>query len=203
MIFLASRKENSLAIGTILTLSLKTLMNFQTKLKNTIETRSLIQLELSSPRLFSLSQWGILISLILLTFYGVHEYTTLIHSISEHTAIIEQKKIMGQPRKKPLKLSGAEEIALQNAQRTVNYSWSQPFQLIEDASTDKVTLFDVAPDIEKRELKIQAQATDLLGMFNYAKKLNNSKNARRVIFNTEDIQEDQHQPVAFSLTVNW
>jgi cell division protein FtsL len=162
-----------------------------------------IHLDLRRSALFTQSRLVAIAILCMAIIYGLYCYGLLTKQISQKALRIEQEQQKIQELMKPLNLNPAEESALQKALKIIDYPWPIPFQLIESAASENVTLIEVQSDIEKRENRISAQTTDLTSMFDYAKKLKKAAHVRRVTLNSEEIQDDDIQPILFTITVSW
>lgn len=105
--------------------------------------------------------------------------------------------------RQPVALS-AEEIALQNdIIKDLNTPWSALFETL-DTETKDITLLALEPNIQKRTMKIQAEARTRQEMNTFLKNLERRSQLKNIILHQFDInQTDPVKPVRFSFDVTW
>lgn len=82
--------------------------------------------------------------------------------------------------------------------------WDDLFYEVEMAVDEQVSLLNVEPDTEKRELRITAEAKNLMAMLEYQKRLSTSELFRNVHVTSHQIQQqDPQKPVRFVVNAQW
>ena len=82
------------------------------------------------------------------------------------------------------------------------YPWEILFLTLEAEYTNKISLMAIQPNMEKKEVLISAEATNLHEMFDYVRKLSAQKTIGRVeLQNHEFLADSEQQRVGFLMTV--
>ena len=82
--------------------------------------------------------------------------------------------------------------------------WDVLFQEIDGSIGEQVTLLGIEPDIEKKELRIAAEARNLAAMLEYEKRLQTSRLFQNVHVASHQVQlQDSQRPVRFILQTGW
>lgn len=104
---------------------------------------------------------------------------------------------------------GAAELGLEVKQanevlRKLTMPWEKLFQAVEEAAGKDVTLLALAPDTEKRMVKISGEAKDFDAVLQYITDLGERKEFVQVYLQSHQVQEkDPEKPVRFSLLAAW
>ncbi len=103
----------------------------------------------------------------------------------------------------------AAELALEVEQanevlRKLTVPWEDLFQAVESPEEEDVTLLALAPDTEKRMVKISGEAKNFLAMLHYITQLEGRPEFGPVYLQSHQIQQqDPEKPVRFSLQAVW
>ncbi|MBI3523801.1 MAG: hypothetical protein HY066_04625 [Betaproteobacteria bacterium] len=82
--------------------------------------------------------------------------------------------------------------------------WGDLFAAIDATVVDDVTLLSVEPDLERKEVRISAEAKDRKAMLNYARILQQSKTLTNGYIVSHQINnQDPQKPVRFSVVAIW
>lgn len=82
--------------------------------------------------------------------------------------------------------------------------WGELFAAIDATVIDDVALLSVEPDMERREVRISAEAKDSKAMLNYVRSLQHSKAfSNGHIVSHQINKQDPQKPVRFSVVAAW
>ena len=99
----------------------------------------------------------------------------------------------------------AEEIKLANAvAERLTLPWEDLFQAIEARGSKEVALLALEPDVQKKTLRITAEARNKADMLEYVRNLNQDERLMNVHLVDHQIQtQAPGQPVRFSMQASW
>jgi hypothetical protein len=111
----------------------------------------------------------------------------------------------------PVELSPAEQRRASLAARrandvvaTLNVPWPRLFAALEAVNTQDSALLEIESDLDKRRLKIGAEARNLKAMLEYVQALEAQPVLESVQFQTHSTQQqDPQRPIRFSLSADW
>lgn len=82
--------------------------------------------------------------------------------------------------------------------------WSALFDAVEHAFGEQVTLLNVEPDTERREVRLTAEAKDMGAMLEYVKQVRQSPVLKDAYLASHQInQQDPQRPVRFVVNARW
>ena len=88
--------------------------------------------------------------------------------------------------------------------RQMSIPWDSLFEAVESSAGGKVTLLELEPDIEKREVKINGETKDYKTLMSYIMKLEGYPVFGSVYLQNHHVQlQDPDKPVRFSLLATW
>ncbi|BBB60553.1 hypothetical protein UNDKW_2280 [Undibacterium sp. KW1] len=102
------------------------------------------------------------------------------------------------------KLAQEQVIAINQAVAKLNLPWTDVFDALEKASSDKVALLQVTPNSQKASLKAIAETKNGDDMIAYIEVLKQQKLFTTVVLEKHEINEqDQNKPYRFQFEVQW
>jgi hypothetical protein len=181
-------------------------MNNLQKLQPLIFKPSLAKIHLSLLPATKIKKWELLfgVALIALLCYGMVEY-------SQSQAQLKQKKLkLSQlnyqqevSKNKPATVNKEESAAIVEAIGKLNYAWDHAFKALEKARMSEVSILELSPNVQTRQLDIVAQTTSLQLMLEYIKKIKSLPFVSRVVLNSDEFQDNKQQPVLFHIKLTW
>lgn len=88
--------------------------------------------------------------------------------------------------------------------RKLTMPWEDLFRAVETTASKDVTLLALAPNTEKRMVKIYGEAKDFDAVLNYITLLENQKEFGTVYLQSHQIQQqDPEKPIRFTLQAAW
>jgi hypothetical protein len=88
--------------------------------------------------------------------------------------------------------------------RQLTLPWEELLQAVEAAGGKKVALLTLEPDIEKHQVKISGEASDMMVLLNYIMRLEEQPVFGPVYLQSHQVQlKDPDQPVRFALLAAW
>ena len=106
--------------------------------------------------------------------------------------------------KEEMERSQTEIAAAKRIATRLALPWDVLFQEIDGSIGEQVTLLGIEPDIEKKELRIAAEARNLAAMLEYEKRLQTSMLFKNVHVASHHVQlQDPQRPVRFILQAGW
>lgn len=88
--------------------------------------------------------------------------------------------------------------------RQLGMPWDNLFQTLESVGSKDVTLLVLEPDMEKRLVKISAEAKNMAAMLHYIRQLENRDVLGTVYLQSHHVQlQDPEKPVRFELLAVW
>ncbi|MFZ6734890.1 PilN domain-containing protein [Undibacterium sp. Ji42W] len=102
------------------------------------------------------------------------------------------------------KLPQEQVIAINQAVAKLNLPWTDVFDALEKASSDRVALLQVTPNSQKASLKAIAETKNGDDMIAYIEVLKQQKLFTAVVLEKHEINErDQNKPYRFQFEVQW
>jgi hypothetical protein len=119
----------------------------------------------------------------------------------------ERAALQGAPRE-PLPFQGrSEKEALESARSVVEHltvPWDRLFGALEAIEEKQVALLSVTPNVQKRQVRIFAEAKTLADMLSYHQKLEQSPAFSEVALTEHEVQlQDPERPVRFNILATW
>lgn len=119
----------------------------------------------------------------------------------------ERAALHGEPRE-PLPIQGrSEKEALESARNVVEHltvPWDRLFGALETIEEKNVALLSVTPNVQKRQIRIFAEAKTLADMLAYHQKLEASPAFSEVALSEHEVQlQDPERPVRFNILATW
>jgi hypothetical protein len=97
--------------------------------------------------------------------------------------------------------------SVEDAMAALNVPWSRLFSDLEQALLDQketVALLQVEPDVERREIRIAAEASSLESALAYVRRLERSETLNFPHLDNHEVQLDQREtPIYFEMTALW
>jgi hypothetical protein len=97
--------------------------------------------------------------------------------------------------------------SVEDAMAALNVPWSRLFSDLEQARLDQketVALLQVEPDVERREIRIAAEASSLESALAYVRRLERSETLNFPHLDNHEVQLDQREtPIYFEMTALW
>ncbi|HEX6828061.1 MAG TPA: hypothetical protein VF104_03680 [Burkholderiales bacterium] len=124
-------------------------------------------------------------------------------------ALEERANLAGEgARKEQLPVQGrSEKAALDNAKSVVEHltvPWDRLFSALEAIEEKQVALLSVTPNVQKRQIRIFAEAKTLNDMLAYHRKLEETKAFADVALTEHEVQvQDPERPVRFNIIATW
>ena len=108
----------------------------------------------------------------------------------------------------PLPIQGrSEKAALEHARNVVEHltvPWDRLFGALEAIEVKQVALLSVTPNVQKRQIRIYAEAKTLADMLSYHQKLEQSPAFADVALTEHEVQlQDPERPVRFNILATW
>ncbi|MDO9420111.1 MAG: hypothetical protein Q7T66_05545 [Herminiimonas sp.] len=98
-------------------------------------------------------------------------------------------------------------MELKSANRVIRHlsmPWDELFREIEASLNEEVTLLSVEPDTEKQEIRITAEAKNLIAMLDYMKRVQDMTSFKDAHIENHQIQvQDSQRPVRFLISAQW
>jgi hypothetical protein len=119
----------------------------------------------------------------------------------------ERAALQSAPRE-PLPIQGrSEKEALESARNVVEHltvPWDRLFGAVEAIDEKQVALLSMTPNVQKRQIRIYAEAKTLADMLSYHKKLEASPAFSDVALTEHEVQiQDPEKPVRFNILATW
>jgi len=112
----------------------------------------------------------------------------------------------GQARALPVAVKSEQE-ALTQARQVVDHlavPWGRLFAALEQIDEKDVALLTIAPEVQKRQIRVYAEAKNLAAMLSYHKRLEDDPVFSVVSLTEHEVQvRDPQQPVRFNITATW
>jgi hypothetical protein len=123
--------------------------------------------------------------------------------IREHGAATRKKVVAvsteGDVQKVALEMKHAREILLQ-----LGMPWNELFASFEGVEASNVALLSIQSDIDKRRVKISAEAKNLSAMLDYVRAMEGRPTFAEVYLQSHQTQQqDPQHPVRFVLSATW
>ncbi|MEQ1668575.1 MAG: hypothetical protein ABL868_08990 [Sulfuriferula sp.] len=120
----------------------------------------------------------------------------------EHTT---QRQLPAAQSREPMTADRVLEVKRVNeVLRQLSVPWDSLFQALESVDSKEVTLLVLEPDMEKRLVKISAEAKTMTAMLDYIKQLENRDVLGTVYLQSHHVQlQDPEKPVRFVLLASW
>jgi len=133
----------------------------------------------------------------------VDEAAQVESGIREHSLAMRKKAVVPNAaddvRKIALEIKHAREILLQ-----LSTPWNDLFASVERGEAPDVALLRIESDLDKRGVKISAEAKDLRGMLDYLRELEGRPTFSDVFLQSHQVQQqDPQRPVRFVVTATW
>jgi alkanesulfonate monooxygenase SsuD/methylene tetrahydromethanopterin reductase-like flavin-dependent oxidoreductase (luciferase family) len=116
----------------------------------------------------------------------------------------------GEPEKarEPVPFQGkSEKEALDNARLVVEHltvPWDKLFAALEGVQEGDVAVLAITPNVQKRQVRVHAEAKSLASMLSYQRKLEETRLFTDVVLNEHEVQvQDPEKPVRFNVTLTW
>lgn len=114
----------------------------------------------------------------------------------------------GSAAREPLPIQGrSEKEALESARNVVEHltvPWDRLFGALEAIEEKNVALLSVTPNVQKRQIRIYAEAKALPDMLSYHQKLEQSPAFSEVALTEHEEQlQDPEKPVRFNILATW
>jgi predicted dinucleotide-binding enzyme len=108
----------------------------------------------------------------------------------------------------PLPIQGrSEKEALENARNVVGHltvPWDRLFAALEAIQEKQVALLSITPNVQKRQIRIYAEAKTLADMLAYHRGLEESAAFAEVALTEHEVQlQDPEKPVRFNILATW
>ena len=87
--------------------------------------------------------------------------------------------------------------------RQLTLPWEQLFLAVESAGSKQVALLALEPDMEKKLVKINGEARDLVVLLNYITSLEKQEVFGPVYLQSHQVQQDAERAVRFALLAEW
>lgn len=101
----------------------------------------------------------------------------------------------------------SEQEALNNARQVVDHlavPWGRLFGALEQIEEKDVALLTIAPNVQKRQIRIYAEAKNLAAMVSYHRRLEENPDFEMVSLTEHEVQvQDPQKPVRFNITATW
>lgn len=101
----------------------------------------------------------------------------------------------------------SEQEAIASARQVVDHlavPWGRLFGALEQIEEKDVALLTIAPDVQKRQIRVYAEAKNLAAMLSYHKRLEESPVFAVVSLTEHEVQiQDPQKPVRFNITATW
>lgn len=101
----------------------------------------------------------------------------------------------------------SEQEALNNARQVVDHlavPWGRLFAALEQIEEKDVAVLTIAPNVQKRQIRIFAEAKNLAAMISYHKRLEDNPAFDLVSLTEHEVQvQDPQKPVRFNITATW
>lgn len=82
--------------------------------------------------------------------------------------------------------------------------WAELLASLEAAEHEDVAILGLTPDLERRRIRVSAEARDLRGMLHYHERLSQTPVLSEVaLLNHEIVADDPSKPVRFNLSAAW
>lgn len=102
------------------------------------------------------------------------------------------------------KLPQEQVMTVNQAIAKLNLPWTDVFDALEKASSDKVALLQVTPNSQKASVRIIAETKNADDMIEYIEVLKQQKLFTAVVLEKHEINEqDQNRPYRFQFQVQW
>lgn len=167
---------------------------------------SLAKVELSLLPEPKIKNWELLIAAILLTLlcYGLYDFIRYQTRLNQTSFKLSELNFQQDTLKnKTEALSSEESAALVDAIDKLGYAWDHVFKALEAAKMPEVSILELSPNVQVKQIDIVAQTTSLQLMLEYIKKLKSVPFVSRVVLNSDELQDSQQQPVLFHITLAW
>lgn len=158
---------------------------------------------------FNLTSWILIAITLILLIYNVLCLLKLNQTVTSQTKELTQLRQNPNIMKKNVSNQNivhlsAEDLKLQNELISeLNIPWSDFFDALE-SETATIALISVEPNIQKRSLKIQAEARSRSEMNKFLNKIERSDRFKEVVLHSfETNLLDPIKPLRFSLEMSW
>lgn len=182
------------------------MMNSLQKIPPLIIKPSLAKIHLSLLPTPKIKTWELLLVAAFLTLlcYGMVEYLQSQRELNQKKLKLSQLNYKQEILKnKPESVNPEESAAIVGAIGKLNYGWDHAFKALEKARMSEISILELSPNVQNRQLDIVAQTTSLQLMLEYIKKIKSLPFVSRVILNSDEFQDNKQQPVLFHITLTW
>jgi len=133
-------------------------------------------------------------------FQGHVQLSEKVQDLQADIQKIEKKQV-----KAPVvKLPQDQVIAINQAVTKLNLPWSDVFDALEKASSDRVALLQVSPNSQKASLKVMAETKSSDDMIAYLEGVKQQKFFTDIVLEKHEINEqDPNKPYRFQFEVQW
>lgn len=167
---------------------------------------SLSKVDLSLLPEPKIKNWELLTATALLTLlcYGLYDFIRYQTRLNQTSFKLSELNFQQDTFKnKAEALSPEESAALVDAIDRLHYAWDHVFKALEAAKMPEVSILELSPNVQVKQIDIVAQTTSLQMMLEYIKKLKSVPFVSRVVLNSDELQDSQQQPVLFHITLAW
>lgn len=181
-------------------------MNSLQKIQPLYSKPGLAKIQLSLMPSPKIKNWEFFAGLALLASlsYGVLEYfhhQTQLKQLNQK--IIKLNYQQDASKNNAIAVNPEESVAVVDAITKLNYGWDHVFKALEKARVPETSILELSPSLQSRKLDIVAQTTSLQLMLQYINKIKSLPFVSRVVLNSDEIQDNQLQPVLFHITLTW
>jgi len=131
-------------------------------------------------------------------------------SVSTEADIVAMQLPVDMPRQTRAVSTGLDETATKSIEESIaalNIPWGKLFRDLEVALADQsesVALLQLEPDLQRRQVRIAAEASSLPAAIAYVRRLQDSETLRFPHLDSHEIQVEQRErPVYFEMTALW
>jgi len=101
-------------------------------------------------------------------------------------------------------VTAAQAEAINTMVRQLNRPWSTLRRVLDETSSNSVALLAVAPDAQRHQLHISAEARDSASMLTYLRQLQRHEFFEQVLLtHHEVVEQDPQHPLRFELEARW
>lgn len=181
-------------------------MNVSHKIQTLFAKPVLAKIQLSLLPAPKIKNWEIFVGSVLIATlsYGLFEYLQLQTQVKQLNAKLSKLQYQqGVSKSSSEEVNPEESVAVVEAITKLNYAWDHVFKALEKARMPETSILEISSNVQSQQIDIVAQTTNLQLMLEYIKKVKSLPFISRVVLNSDEIQDNQLQPVLFHITLTW